>query len=500
MANKIIDSLNIGGGADTYYFSLSSTTNLNISSLTASTIEASQGLLDKSGNYTISIPTLSANDTLATLNTISSIIIDIPSSGNISVEAQNLITNNLINSQSKSCIFRLPRSSNKYLYSSNYYVESGTHLVIVNFIDSNPTNLEYNVIRVVQINTQNRTTTSFTKQILNIGYITNLSVTNTFTALTSEQAESYHNFHPNANVCGILRISYELNGKQMQVSLFPSVAGEQNSDDYVYDRYSAIYCDNTYASPQGQYRVCSLTIRGDGKDDYCLIDEPFKGEEGPQGASIWSGEYESFGGVAIDVGTSNIKPLVNDLVIIAKSTPPTAKKVGDVYKITRLINSTNPYQCYIGSTPLFSLSSESENTNNIETGILMIAADPQAETELDISSAVYIKLVLLSTDSDNTSDGVFYINALDDETPSDSRNDVEINVSEKKGIGATIEFGQYADMGAFVKYDEGIGSTSGTTYTWLNYSLNSSHKILLKFRSRTSSTTLNVLYEIIRHN
>ena len=135
-----------------------------------------------------------------------------------------------------------------------------------------------------------------------------------------------------------------------------------------------------------------------------------------------------------------------------------------------------------------------------ETGILMLQADPQAETELDISNAVYIKLVLLSTDSDNHSDGVLYINALDDEIPSSSRNDVEINVSEKIGIGATIEFGQYEDMGAFVKYDEGIGSSSGITYTWLDYSLNSSHKILLKFNSRTSSTTLNVLYEIIRHN
>lgn len=499
MANKIIDSLNIGGGADTYYFSLSSTTNLNISSLTASTIKVSQGLKDGSGNYTISIPTLSANDTLATLNTIPSIIIDIPSSGSISTGAQSLITNNLLNA-SKNCIFRLAQSSNKYLYSSNYYVDPVTPSVIVNFVESNPNNLEYNMIRVIQINPQNRTTTRYRKQIINIGYITNLSVTNTFITLTSEQAEIYHNFHPSANVCGILRISYELNGKQKQVSLFPSVDGEQNSDSYVYDRYSAIYYDNTFASPQGQYRICSLTIRGDGKDDYCLIDEPLKGEEGPQGASIWSGSWQSFGGVTIDVGTSNIKPLPNDLVIIASSTPPTAKKVGDVYKITRIINSTNPYQCYISSTPLFSLSSGSENTNNIETGILMIEADPQAETQLDISNAVYIKLVLLSTDSDNTSDGVFYINALDDETPSDSRNDVEINVDEKKGIGATIEFGQYADMGAFVKYDEGMGSSGGITYTWLDYSLNSSHKILLKFRSRTSSTTLNVLYEIIRHN
>lgn len=340
-----------------------------------------------------------------------------------------------------------------------------------------------------------------------------------------------------------------------------------------------------------------------------------------QGASIWNGKWESYGGVTIDVGTSNIKPLPNDLVIIASSTPPTAKKVGDVYKITRIINSTNPYQCYIGTTPLFSISasdqteiytsdslpeqyngsnltkqqviqhlglnSEEEfnailnkkpilisnfdggsggfwgiftyidagiesriqylfycadsiggfilnindnstynltinsmytqpllysgtniktinnqsilgsgNIDIVETGVLMLAADPQDETELDISNARYIKLVLVSTDSTDRDDGVLYINALDDEIPSDSRNDVEINVSEKIGIGATIEFGQYADMGAFVKYDEGIGSSGGITYTWLDYSLNT--KLLLKFRSRTSSTTLNVVYEIIR--
>ena len=498
MANKIIDSLNIGGGADTYYFSLSSTTNLNISSLTASTIKVSQGLKDGSGNYTISIPTLSANDTLATLNTIPSIIIDIPSSGSISTGAQSLITNNLLNA-SKNCIFRLAQSSNKYLYSSNYYVDPVTPSVIVNFVESNPNNLEYNMIQVIQINPQNRTTTRYRKQIINIGYITNLSVTNTFIALTSEQAEIYHNFHPSANVCGILRISYELNGKQKQVSLFPSVDGEQNSDSYVYDRYSAIYYDNTFASPQGQYRICSLTIRGDGKDDYCLIDEPLKGEEGPQGASIWSGSWQSFGGVTIDVGTSNIKPLPNDLVIIASSTPPTAKKVGDVYKITRIINSTNPYQCYISSTPLFSLSSGSENTNNIETGFLSLILDDGAYS-FQVEDGTYAKFTILGTNADARANGMLYINATDDEIPSSSRNDVEIPViyetlSDHKGFGAEIEIG-YGRYNGFIKYDLGSGASDKTKKITI-FNTNTS-KIQLRFMSSASTAQLDVRYEIYK--
>ena len=102
-----------------------------------------------------------------------------------------------------------------------------------------------------------------------------------------------------------------------------------------------------------------------------------------QGASIWSGEYESFGGVVIDVGTSSIKPLVNDLVIIESSTPPTAKKVGDVYKITRLINSTNPYQCYIESTPLFSLGGGSSEIPSIDITSI-VDGQPLTTEQLEI--------------------------------------------------------------------------------------------------------------------